>query len=312
MKRILAGILMAASCGYGVDANLLKLVDRETRTVMGISVNRALTSPVGRAMLNRALERDRGLGNWVAKYGFNLEKDFSEVVTASNSGATGTKPASLLLAGGVFDSGKFFDAIKAQNPTISSFQGVDIVTPTAGRSGSIALLGNSTLMAGDMESIKAAIGRRNDGSGGLEASLDALVKGVSSANDIWFASLAPVRNLAPSGAGSRMRGSLNSDAFRNIEQTSGGIRLGTTVECRATAIAASEKDATAMSEVVKLLASMVPNNGNQQGRNSNAASILQQLQVQTSGKELKLSLALPEATVLEMLQSRPAGTPAAR
>ena len=94
----------------------------------------------------------------------------------------------------------------------------------------------------------------------------------------------------------KLNGMLNTDVVKSIQQTSGGIKLGAIIQLSGEAVARSEKDATALADVVRFLGTMVQSNAPA----ASAAAItalVQSLDVKADGNTVKVALAIPEQQI---------------
>lgn len=79
------------------------------------------------------------------------------------------------------------------------------------------------------------------------------------------------------------------------------MQFGKTVQVSAEAVTHTDKDANALVDVVRLLVSLVQLN-RQNPQAGAAASVLDTLKVQADANTVKLSLAIPEAQLEQLIQ----------
>jgi hypothetical protein len=104
----------------------------------------------------------------------------------------------------------------------------------------------------------------------------------------------PVSEWASKVPDENVSGVMQGDALRSIEQSSGGIRFGDVIEISGEAITRSEKDATALADVIRFLSGLLQLN-QKDARITGPAKLLQSLDLRTEGNVMKLSLLVPEA-----------------
>src|SRR5205807_6475006 len=139
--------------------------------VSGIDVDRVKTTPFGQFFLSQLPATDSGFNEFVTATGFDPRRDVREIVMASPAD-TETK-AGLLLMRGAFDTQRILSLLKAVGKTPETYHGVAIISRAeSGQtiSHALALLDDSTVVAGDLESVRGAIDRRS-ASPGLDAVL---------------------------------------------------------------------------------------------------------------------------------------------
>jgi hypothetical protein len=102
----------------------------------------------------------------------------------------------------------------------------------------------------------------------------------------------PVSEWASKVPDQNVSGVMQGDALRSIEQSSGGIRFGNVIEISGEAVTRSEKDATALADVIRFLTGLVQLN-QKDARITGPAKLLQSLDLRTEGNVMKLSLFVP-------------------
>jgi hypothetical protein len=211
---------------------------------------------------------------------------------------------------GTFDTNRILALAKAEGATIRTYKGIQVLTGNKKRplefntgigksEGWFAFLDNSIVALGDEGSVRAAIDRRGLGTA-VSARLLAKVHEVSSLYDIWGVSMIPTSELAAAVPDERLSGAMQGDALRGIEETSGGIRFGNDIEVAAEAVTRSEKDATAIADVVRFFTGLARMNQNDPGA-AQVAKFLESLELSTQGNVFKLSLRVPETELEKMI-----------
>ncbi|HTM51104.1 MAG TPA: hypothetical protein VL285_20555 [Bryobacteraceae bacterium] len=284
---LLAGVASAA------DSQLLKLVMPDARVVSGIDFDRVRTTPFGLFMLSQLPEGDAGFREFISVTGFDPRLDIHEIVMASPADVT--RKSGLLLVRGNFDSQRLLSLFRADGKQIDTYNGVGLISAGKGHHGigeAIAFLDNSTAAAGDIASVRTAIDRRA-GARGMESALLDKITRTSLNQDAWVVSIAPVSAFAPVMPDKNIKGALQGDLIKAIEQSTGSIRFGKTIEISGELTARTDKDAASLADVVKFFLNMAQMNapGGQLGQ---LANLLQSLTVNTEANAVKLFVAIPE------------------
>jgi len=291
---LFSGLLPAA------DQQLMNLLMPDAKVVAGVNVDQAKNSPFGQFMLSRMQAGEGGLGKLTGATGFDPRSDLREILMGT-VGQPGQK--GLVLARGTFDATRIFEAARSAGQTVENYKGVDILTGKEdSTTHALAFLDGSIAIAGDLDNVHGAIDRRS-GNNSLDPALAAKVGLLSTSLDAWSVSTVPMAALANEKLpDTKLNGLLNSDVLKNVTQTSGGIKFGATIQFSAEAVARSDKDATALADVVRFLGNMVQANA----PTASAAaitSLIQSLDVKTDGNTVKLALAIPEDQLEKVMQS---------
>jgi len=297
---LLAAGLLAAGLLPAADQQLMGLLMPDAKVVAGINVDQAKNSPLGQYLLSHMQSGDDGLAKLNTMTGFDPRRDLSEVLMAT-LGKPGQQ--GLVLARGSFDAPRILDAARLGGQSVETYKGVNILTgKDESLTHALAFLDGGIAIAGDMDSVKAAIDRRSNASS-IDAALAAKVDQLSNSLDAWTVSIVPLAALANEKVpDTRLNGMLSSDVVKAIQQTSGGIKLGAIIQISAEAVARSDKDATALADVVRFLGSMVQANA---PAASAAAimSLVQSLDIKADGNTVKVALAIPEEQLESVLRS---------
>lgn len=282
---LFAGLLPAA------DQQLMNLLMPDAKVVAGINVDQAKNSPFGQFLLSRLPAGDPGLAKLVATTGFDPRRDLHEVLMGT-LGQPGQK--GLVLAKGTFDSQHILAAAQQGGHTVQNYNGVDILTgQDDSLTHAVAFVGDSIAIAGDLDSVHAALDRRAGGSS-IDPALAAKVDQLSKSEDVWSVSIVPMAALANEKLpDTRLNGMLNSDVLKNILQTSGGVKFGAIIQISAEAVSNTQQNATALADVVRFLGNMVQANAPAASAAA-ITSLVQSLSVTADGNAVKLALAIPE------------------
>ena len=286
---LFAGLLSAA------DPQLISLLMPDAKVVAGVNVDQARNSPLGQFLLTHMQNGDDGFAKLAATTGFDPRRDLREVLmgTVGQPGQQG-----LVLARGTFDAARIFAAARLGGHTVETYNGVDILT---GKDDSlthaVTFLDGSIAVAGDLDSVHGALDRHSAAKGALDPALAAKIDQLSNSLDAWSVSMVPLAALANQKVpDTKLNGMLNTDVVKSILQTSGGIKLGAIIQLSGEAVARSDKDATALADVVRFLGTMVQSNAPA----ASAAAItalVQSLDVKADGNTVKVALAIPEQQI---------------
>ena len=286
---LFAGLLSAA------DPQLISLLMPDAKVVAGINVDQARNSPLGQFLLSHMQNGDEGFAKLAATIGFDPRRDLREVLmgTVGQPGQQG-----LVLARGTFDAARIFASARLGGHTVETYNGVDILT---GKEDSlthaVTFLDGSIAVAGDLASVRGAIDRHAAPNGTLDPALAAKIDQLSGSLDAWSVSMVPLAALANQKVpDTKLNGMLNTDVVKSILQTSGGVKLGAIIQISGEAVANSDKNATALADVVRFLGTMVQSNAPA----ASAAAItalVQSLDVKADGNTVKVALAIPEQQI---------------
>ena len=97
---------------------------------------------------------------------------------------------------------------------------------------------------------------------------------------------------------------LKNNAIQSIEQTSAGVHFGNMVQFSGEAITRTEKDATALADVLRFLAGMMQLQRDRNPEVAKFAALLDSLEVKATGSTVSLSLAVPEADLENTMKPR--------
>src|SRR5436309_3158550 len=165
--QLLSATLFTAFTGVlsAADPVLLNLVMPDAKVVAGVNVEQAKGTLFGQYVLDQIQTHDADMQKLVALTGFDPRRDVREVLVASN----GTAPtqnhnqSGLALARGNFDIARITAAATSQDKDVATetYSGVLILEDAKATSG-IAFLDTTTVVAGDLANVKAAIDRRSN------------------------------------------------------------------------------------------------------------------------------------------------------
>jgi len=288
---LLVGLAPAA------DRQLMSLVMSDARMIAGVNVSQVMSSPFGQFVLAKMQQDNRDLERLTTLTGFDPRRDLTEVLVATQGNAS--KTSALVLALGKFDPDRIFDLVKESGQELKMHQNVRIL---AGKSDNhaIAFLNSSIALAGTLDAVEGAIDRQQV-PGVLNQDLADRVAKVSATQHAWMVSLSPAA-LADNMPDPNMSGVMKGDVFKAIEMAVGGVIFGSSVQFSGEAIARTEKDATALADVVRFLAGLVRSNTSDSNL-ANMASLLDTLEVKAEARSMKLALVIPEDKLEKLIQS---------
>ncbi|MBM3787036.1 MAG: hypothetical protein FJW30_21980 [Acidobacteria bacterium] len=296
-------VLLAASL-YGADSSLLKFIMSDARFVAGVDVDRAKDSSIGRKMMEELNSQESELMKVTAATGFDPRRDIREILVASPDSNSKNGPALVIIRGA-------FDVVKIKAyAAISGFASTDVVNGADFFSAknkddnALAFLDGTLALAGDRATVRAALQRKNATSPGLNAETIAKILAISQANDIWLVSTLPVAELSkalPNGGPSG--GMMGGDAFKGIEQAALGLRFNAdAMEITAETMSKEAKDATAVADVVRFLATMVQMNRDK-AEMKGLAGALDAMKLSAEGRTTRLTISLPMADMERMFNT---------
>ena len=308
--KALALALMLASGLAAADSALLNLIMPEARTVAGIDVERAKGSAFGQFVLTQMQNENRDLDKFSLMSGFDPRRDLREIVVASLGGPEKGPDKGLIVARGTFDVSRIVAAIKTQHAQTEQFMGVELLSGVDHHEGAIAFLDSTTAVMGTIDNVKGAIQRRRAGTV-LDPRIAQKIQQISSRHDLWVSTTMPVSSFAERMPDRTVGGAMKGDVLKGIEQASGGLRFGAAnVEISGEAVARTDKDATALADVVRFLANMVQMNSENK-RAGEFAAILETLDLKTEANVIKFSISVPEDQIEKMIKPRAARKTAA-
>jgi hypothetical protein len=267
MVLLLAAAAVGQSPAWAADAVLPNFIPADTKVVMGFQVRRILDSPVGKSMATDAAKVPTA-----QLAGIDFLKDVDEVLVATT--AAGQNPPALLVLKGRFHvtPGK-------------RYHGVSIAEDPAHATALVAILNESTAIAGEAEQVHAAIDRR--GRGAPAAALSARIQALADRYDIW-------------GAGDHLPKPAQAGQWDSVDGFSFGAALRQGLELTAEIHLRSAADAEKMTASLKPIEAMLK-----------ARSGSTKFDLQAKGGTLQLSLAVPEAELKKGIEAQKAAFAAA-
>jgi hypothetical protein len=139
----------------------------------------------------------------------------------------------------------------------------------------------------------AALARRSAPSA-LDPALIAKASALSATEDAWVVStMNPGAVGVPAGKGP---GGFDLTALKAIQQSSAGVKFGTSVNVSAEVVADTAQNANTLADLVRLVVQMTQLNPN----SAEIAQVTQNLSIKTAGTSIQLTLAIPENLIEQM------------
>ena len=271
-----------------LDPALIRLVGPDVTVLAGIDVDQAKASPFGQYLLQQSQKDEEGFKKLTEATGFDPRRDLREILMASAGGQN----SGLVLVRGTFDVARIMSLAKTAGAAPESYQGIDVLAGKTPKSGWLAFLDASTAVAGDEQNVRAAIDRRRGGAGPNTA-LAARAIEWSAKADAWAVSLGSPKEWGGKVKTPAGGTAINPDLLEAIEQSAGGIKFGPTVLISAEALVRSDKDATALVDVLRFLVGLTQLNRQQPGA-AEVAALLDTLKFDVTGRTVKVSLSVTE------------------
>jgi hypothetical protein len=295
--QILTATLFTALSGAlsAADQQLLSLMMPDAKVLAGVNVDQAKGTLFGQFVLNQLQTNDAEMQKLIDLTGFDPRRDVHELLVASDG-----KPQSktgLVAAKGSFDIPKI-SALAAQHGVVTElYNGYTILEDPKSQEHGIAFLDASTVVAGDLASVKGAIDRQKSPQP-LPADVIVNVNYWSSSEDAWGITTVPPTSLAP--AGQHQGQSPVQGAVQYVQQAAGGVKFGAQVVFTGTATCDTAQNATTLSDMIKLLINIAQM---QTGTDPTAAELVKSVTVTTSGNVVQTKASLSEETFQQIVQS---------
>lgn len=307
--QILTATLLTAYTGAlsAADPQLLNLVMPDAKVLAGVNVEQAKGTQFGQFVLNQIQTHDADMQKLIALTGFDPRRDVREVLVASD-GAAGSKTG-LAAARGNFDTAKISALAATQGVVTELYNGVTILEDPKSQEHGIAFLDSTTVVAGDLASVKGAIDRQKSPQP-LPAAVIVKVNQWSNSQDAWGITTVPPAGLVPpnavknGGAANPMQG-----AAQNVQQAAGGVKFGANVVFTGQATCDTAQNASTLSDMIKLLINMAQM---QSGTDPTAAALVKSVTVAASGNLVNLSVSLPQDLFQSLVTSATKPSPAQR
>ena len=302
VKLIPAAMAVAVAIPAGAaDAGLLGLLTPGTSIVGGIHVDRSVNSPFGQYLQSQMEAHGHGLDEFVALTGVDPRRDLKEVVAGGRH--TGKSPGGLATARGNFDVSRILQQAASHGASLTQYREVDILAGPSEKSPWLAFLNGSIAVAGEPGEVRAAIDRWRAGSP-LDPVMAAKAAEVSSRNDVWMISLGSPALLAGRVPDANLSGAMQGDIIQAIEQVSGGVKFGPEVVISGEALTRSDRDATALADVIRFFASLAQLSASVEVAEK-MRRVFETMELTTSSNQVSFSVSIPEEQVEDFLRLLP-------
>jgi hypothetical protein len=245
--------------------------------------------------LNELQSHDADLQKLVTLTGFDPRRDVNELLVASD-GVPGGKTG-LALAKGTFNVAMITAAATMAGVTTEVYGGFTILEEPKKQLAGIAFLDGSTVVAGDIASVKGAIDRSKI-SQPLPTAVTTQVSQWST-QDAWGITTVPPASLAPPAKAGAQNNPM-ANVAQNVQSAAGGVKFGAQVVFSGQAQCDTAQNATTLGDMVKLLINMAQM---QSGQDPTAAALIKSVTVTATGNTVSVSASLPEDVFQGILQS---------
>jgi len=296
--RLLAATLLAGSL-FAADPELVSLAMPGSQVMAGVNVEQVRLSPLGLYLMAQAGElSENGLQKLIDTTGFDPRRDLREILVSSNGQPGGG--SGIVLARGTFDVPKILEAATADGATIETYKGVPILQKS--KLDSMAFPDSTLAIMGSDADVRAVIDRKSAPTA-IGSALAVEVNRLSTTEDAWFVSIAPLLQLQGNSAAAPGPWSI----YSKVQQSSGGVKFGANVVVSLQAVSPTDQEAATLAATLKSFASTsdlflkdvyVP-----------GASLLKNLNATAEGPVTTISLSVPEAQIEQMIQATHANHP---
>ena len=296
-RKLLSVSVVFSAIACAADPALLNLVMPGAKIFAGVNVERILASPIGKEIDSKVREGAPQLQEILKQTGFDPTRDLKEILIAAT--AEGQNGPAIFLVRGSFDAAKLGVYLASSGQIPINYEGVPILSNPAQKSGSVALLDNEIVVAGDLDQVRAAIHRRNHGTV-LPAELISRIAALSERYDIWFQSSVSV--MPASAKVSDPRFQQAGELLKSIQQVSGGVKFSSGVDVAAEVVTHNEKEAASILGTLQLFTGFLT--ANQQGPGGLKPDAVK---LSVEGKTVRFALSITDAQLrkaYEMQQAR--------
>jgi hypothetical protein len=309
LRRIALLFVVLALALPAADQGLIALLGPEAKLVAGMNIQQAMRSPFGQRLLAEIKDDDANFQKLLAETGFDPRRDLTEVVVGTVPSSQGKE--SIVLVRGTFDPTRIARFLQAQGGVVSTYKGVQILkSKDAKDNGAIAFPDATLAIAGTETLVKAAIDRRASSKLSLDPAVATKVTEWSGRHDAWMVSAVGISDFGPFPQQGTAPNGFSVDA---VKSANAGVRFGTIIEISAEATMRSDKDAQALADVIRFVTGMLRLNQNPNNRPPEAVlSMIDKMQLSTSGAVMTLQLSIPESDLEQLINSGGARSKAPR
>jgi hypothetical protein len=295
MIRNTIALTVLSMAAFAAEAPLLSFVDPGAKVIAGVQADRALASPLGRYLLAQINQDDPEFLRFIEETGFDPRRDVREIVIA---GIDHQRKHGLIVARGVFNGPRIVSTAGTHGALITSYNGVQVAATKSGQW--LAILDGSLALAGEEALVKYAIDRPRNETAVPSFALAQKAASLAARFDVWFTGAGAI---VPPAFGRRGATPM-AGAFEGIRETSGGVELGAVVRFSAEALTRSEKDAQALVDVIRFMATMIRNGSASNPDAQRIETILNSLEVGAEAATVRLSVAVAEADLEQWVKPK--------
>jgi hypothetical protein len=259
---------------------LTDLFPPDTKVVFGIRVHNLALSSVVQSLAAQAQAAAAGWLKAVPLGGVDLLRDIDEVLIATSG--KGQNPPAIIVVTGRFDVARLAGGAKR-------YHDVPLWTGEKETDSVVALLDGATAVIGDPALVRAAIDQRG-GKGRIDAALNDRITSLRQRYDVW-------------GLGEQAEGIAapvpEAEVLQAIDRFQFGIQLASGLEIGAEIHVRSAEDAEKLSMALDMMAAMVKG----QQASPNGAKF----DLQANGRNLKLTVSIPEEELKKIIAAQTAG-----
>jgi hypothetical protein len=309
-------LLISASIAGAVDPVLLDQVMPDAKVFAGVNLAGISTSPLGQLVLTQIESGSQQIKALKQTTGFDVLQNVREILIASTGEAKDSR--SLVFARGTFPN--IATAASPAGAPIRPYNGSPLLSMKLSTADSVvALLDPSTIVVGDQKSVQAVVDRRGVNTG-LDSRLVARVQEMSRQYDFWMVGKVPEGAFPAAGAtGQQFGGLLQGDIAKSVVEFGVGVKLGPELTIAGEAVTKTEKDATALADVLKFFIGMAQMSAQKDPKAANSMAFLEKLDLRTEGNVARMSLTIPaadlqkamQAAIAQAVQQAPAAAPPA-
>jgi TonB family protein len=292
---VLAAATVLTGSLFAADPELVILAMPDSQVMAGVNVEQVMLSPLGQYLMAQPGQApDAGLEKLMETVGFDPRRDLREILVSLNK--LPADNSGIILARGTFDVPRILEASRADGATTETYKGVPIILREA--RGSLAFPDSTLAIVGSAADVRAAIDRKT-APAPISSALAVQVNQLSTTEDAWFVSMAPISQFQPQPAAGAVTGPMAM--LSKVQQASGGVKFGANVAVSLQAVSATDQDAAALAAVLKSFASAgdlfmkdvyVP-----------AAALLKNLNATAEGPVTTISLSVPESQIEELIKA---------
>ncbi len=312
--------MAAATVTYAADPALINHIPADAKVVVGINMGGFSTSAAAKSLFGQAQAAQPQLQQMAKAAGVDPLRDVKEVLIASRGDQKSNQ--ALVLMRGAFEPARLTAMAGQAGAAAQDYRGVTVLAGKNPDEGWLAVLDASTVAYGDPASVRGVIDRRG-ADPGPGPKLRARIAQAAGTYDFWFASTAPLADLASGTDAGQLGGAaLQGELLKAVEEISGGVKFGTDLKFGLEAVTRSEKDAAALTDVLRFFSGMAQASAQKDPKTAQSFGFLDKLELSTQGNVVLVRLTVPGAELSKLMQqavsaalrqaspSKPAAAPA--